>query len=69
MAGITDMLTAGEAAEKLGYHLNHLYRLLAVGTVRGQKWGGRIWMIASSEVARVKALQDANGRLKREDTP
>jgi hypothetical protein len=62
MAGITDMLTAGEAAEKLGYHLNYLYLLLAAGTVEGRKWAGR-WVIDQREVERVKALQDANGRL------
>lgn len=65
MVEVTDMLTAGEAAEELGYHLNHLYRLLKSGDVKGQKWAGRIWMIERREVERVKALQDGNGRLQK----
>lgn len=47
----------------LGYHLNHLYRLLRSGVVKGKRWGGKVWMIERSEVERVKALQDEYGRL------
>ena len=61
-----DFLTAAQAAQKLGYHLNHLYRLLASGTVKGEKWGGKAWMIQRDEVERIRALQDEHGRLPRE---
>jgi len=45
-------LTAGEAAKKLGYHVEHLYRLLKKGKVLGEKVG-RQWFIAPEEVQRV----------------
>lgn len=55
-------LTAQQAAEALGYHINYLYRLLKEGEVKGQRWG-REWMIDRAEVARVRSLQDEHGRL------
>jgi len=63
MTEVSNVLTADKAAQELGYHVGHLYRLLAAGDVRGQKWAGRVWMIDRREVERVKALQDENGRL------
>ena len=60
---MSEKLTAQQAADELGYHVNHLYRLLARGTVRGTRWGGKVWMIDRGEVDRVKALQDEHGRL------
>lgn len=56
-------LTAAEAAKELGYHLNYLYALLKDQTIKGEKWGGRIWMIDRREVERIKAAQDDHGRL------
>jgi len=55
-------LTAEEAAGQLGYHINHLYRLLADGTIRGRQFN-RVWIIRQSEVDRVKNLQDEYGRI------
>jgi excisionase family DNA binding protein len=55
-------LTAQEAANELGYHTRHLYRLLNDGTIRGKRFG-RVWMIDRQEVERVKALQGSGGRL------
>lgn len=60
---VNEQLTAQAAAGELGYHLNHLYRLLAEGTIKGEKWSGKAWMISRQEVERVKALQDEHGRL------
>ena len=60
---MADVLTAREAARELGYHVNHLYRLLAAGTVRGERFSGRVWAIRREEVTRIKKLQDENGRL------
>jgi len=60
---VNDFLTAEQAATELGYHLNHLYRLLADKTVKGEKWGGKAWMISRKEIERVKSLQDEYGRL------
>ena len=60
---VNDFLTAEQAAKELGYHLNHLYRLLSDGTVTGEKWSGKAWMISRQEVERVKALQDEHGRV------
>ena len=60
-------ITAEEAAQQLGYHVNHLYRLLAQGKVKGRKLGGKVWLLSQDEVSRVKALQDNHGRLPRKD--
>jgi hypothetical protein len=55
-------LTTLEAAEKLGYHPDHLRRLLRAGTVKGEIVAGR-WLLDPAEVERVKALQGEGGRL------
>lgn len=60
-------MTAQEAANELGYHLNHLYRLLAQGRITGTKLLDRVWVFDREEVDRVKALQDHRGRLPRDD--
>ena len=61
-------VTAQEAAGQLGYHLNHVYRMLAQGVMSGRQWN-RAWVIKQSEVDRIKALQDDHGRLPRKDRP
>jgi len=55
-------LTATEAAAELGYHVDHLYRLLNSGKVRGERVG-HIWLISRQEVERVQALQGKRGWL------
>lgn len=55
-------LTAQEAATELGYHVNHLYRLLRDGTIKGKHFG-QAWMIDRQEVERIKAMQGPGGRL------
>jgi excisionase family DNA binding protein len=62
-------LTAQEAAAQLGYHPEHLYRLLKTGKLRGNKVADRVWLIDQGEVNRVKALQSDYGRLPRSDRP
>jgi excisionase family DNA binding protein len=57
-------LTAQEAADQLGYHIDHLYLLLKNGTIRGERFN-RAWMLDPAEVERVKALQGPGGRLPR----
>ena len=55
-------LTVKEAAERLGYHPNHVRRLLRTGMVKGKRFSG-VWMVDRAEVERVKALQGKGGRL------
>jgi excisionase family DNA binding protein len=55
-------LTVKEAAERLGYHPDHLRRLLRKGTVKGESFSG-VWMIEPAEVERIKALQSEKGWL------
>lgn len=62
--GISDNeLTAQEAADALGYHVNHLYRLIAQGRVKGRKLLDRVWVFDQREIDRIKSLQDEKGRL------
>jgi len=56
-----EKLTTAEAARELGYHLNHVYRLLRQGKLTGTRFSG-VWMIDREEVERIKARQDEYGR-------
>jgi excisionase family DNA binding protein len=55
-------LTVEEAAVELGYHPNHLRRLLRSGTMKGERFH-QTWMLDPAEVDRIKALQGKGGRL------
>jgi excisionase family DNA binding protein len=59
-------LTTEEAAEELGYHVNHVRRLLRAGTLEGERVGG-LWLIDREEVERVRAQQGKGGRLPRSE--
>ena len=59
------LLTAQEAADQLGYHIKHVYRLLKGETIQAQQFN-RVWMIPSQEVERIKRLQGPGGRLPKE---
>lgn len=61
---MNETLTAQEAADILGYHPTYFRELLRKGVVKGKQFN-RVWMIDSSEVERVKALQGPGGRLPR----
>jgi excisionase family DNA binding protein len=50
-----------EVAEELGYHINHVHRLLAQGKIKGQRYG-RSWGIPREEVERIKQLREEKGR-------
>ena len=56
-----DILTTGQAAAMLRYHIGHVQRLLRLGTLRGQKFN-RSWLIPREEVERVKDSQSKGGR-------
>ena len=55
-------LTVKQAAIELGYHPNHLRRLLRQGVVKGEKLAGVLWQIEPEEVERVRQAQ-IEGRL------
>ena len=55
-------LTAQQAAEVLGYHIDHMRLLLREGKVEAEQFN-RVWMIDRQEVERIKALQGKGGRL------
>ena len=63
---VGEPLTAREAAKALGYHIDHLYRLLKEGTIAGRRFG-HAWMIDQQEVELIKALQGPGGRLPRSE--
>lgn len=56
-----DKLTPQQVADKLGYHVNHVYRLLASGDIRGEQFN-RTWMIDENEVKRIEQLRQEHGR-------
>ena len=55
-------LTVKEAAQELGYHPDHMRRLVRGGTVQGER-AGLVWLIDRQEVERIKSLQGPGGRL------
>ena len=55
-------LTVTEAAKLLGYHPNHLRRLLRKGAVSGRKQHNGRWAINRREIERVQDLQTERGR-------
>ena len=58
---MSERLTAQEVAELLGYHVDHVYRLLWSGRLRGELFG-RTWIIDRSEVETVLELRAEHGR-------
>jgi len=59
---VTDWLAVKEAAQALGYHPNHLPRLLRKAVVHGRKLRNGWWTIPRREVERVCDLQSEKGR-------
>jgi excisionase family DNA binding protein len=57
-----DYLTVRQAAQELGYHPDHVRRLLRAGTLQGKHFG-IVWMIPRAEVERIRDLQLKSGRL------
>lgn len=60
---MSDYISAQEAAEQLGYHVKHVYRLLRENKLEGQRIGGG-WVVSVLSVAQAKARQDSNGRIE-----
>jgi len=58
---MSDQVTAQDAARLLGYHINHVYRLLRASVIDAEQFN-RVWMIPRSEVERIKRMQ-REGRL------
>ena len=58
---MSDKLTAQQAADALGYHIDHIYRLLRSGKMKAEQFN-RVWLIDKAEVERVKAAQSEGGR-------
>lgn len=57
-----DKLTVKQAAQELGYHPNHVRRMLRSGAIKGRKVANFIWLIDRTEIERVKR-ERINGRL------
>jgi excisionase family DNA binding protein len=59
---MTEVVTPAEAAEELGYHVNHIYRLIRLGVVNAERFSDR-WAIDREEIERLRSLQDKHGRI------
>lgn len=57
-----EKLTTEQAAKELGYHVDHVRRLLRAGIIQAEKFN-RVWMIDRQEVERIRKLQGPDGRL------
>lgn len=61
-----EKLTVKQTAELLGYHVDHVRRLLRSGVMKGEQFN-RVWIIDRSEVERIKAAQSKGGRFYPEE--
>ena len=62
MAALGDWLTTKEAAGLVGYHQNHIRRLIHSGNVIGHKWGNT-WMVdRESLLAYVRKAESAGAK-------
>ncbi len=61
---MVERITVKQAAGILGYHPNHVYRLLRDGTLKGEQFN-RVWIVDRQDAVRLKSEQDDNGRLPR----
>lgn len=59
---MSEILTPAEAAHELGYHVNHVYRLIRLGVLDADRFSDR-WAIERAEVERLRSLQDEHGRI------
>lgn len=57
-------ITVEKAAALLGYHPDHVRRLLRAGVIQGEKVCGVVWLIDRSEVEYILSAQ-RNGRFYR----
>jgi len=56
-----DTMTPQEAALFLNYHIDHVYRLLRSGKMKGEK-KYRVWLVDRRHVEHIKQEQDDSGR-------
>ena len=62
MDKLNEAMTTEEAARLLGYHINHVRRLIREGVLEAEKIG-RVWFIDRDSVYRIRAQQGEGGRL------
>ena len=60
--GQMNKLTVKQAAKELGYHPDHVRRLIRANVIKAEKLSGLIWLIDREEINRIKREQQ-NGRL------
>ena len=60
-------LSVEQAAKILGYHPNHVRRLLRQGAIQGWKQRNYRWLIEMREVQRIKERQTERGRFYPDD--
>lgn len=53
MPDLTDYMTTNEAAEQLGYHVEHVRRMIREGDIKGQKVGN-MWFVFKPSVSEYK---------------
>jgi excisionase family DNA binding protein len=62
MPDLADYMTTEEAAKKLGFHIDHIRRMLRLGDLEGLKIGPT-WLVARKSVAQyIKATEGMDKR-------
>ncbi len=63
MPDLADYMTTEEAAKKLGFHIDHIRRMLRLGDLEGLKVGPT-WLVSRASVTQY--LKDTEGMDKRD---
>ena len=62
MSPLEDWLTAQEAANLSGYHLEHIRRLIRAGELDARKWGKITWMVNRESLLAYMSEMEQEGR-------
>lgn len=58
MPDLTEFMTTQEAAQALGYNVKSVQNMLRSGRLKGQRMGGKIWLVSKKSVEEYKKQSD-----------
>lgn len=62
MADLTEYMTTQEAARQLGFHIDHIRRMLREGDLEGVKISGQSWLVLKKSVEDYKKSTSGMGK-------
>ena len=62
MPDLKDYMTTEEAAKSLGFHIDHIRRMLRLGDLEGEKISGQSWLVLRKSVIDYKKKTEGLGK-------